>query len=153
MCEYSISDQGKSIDIVVKLNEKKYAIELKYRACRSKSETQFEKSKEFGRYRITRACNMYEYTDDIKSRILNESIRREFENVYAIILTNHSTFHNEQSIRNYRRKRIKEDTELSSKECDNVNFEPIEIEDGYYNEYNKNHKDKKFKIMCASIKK
>lgn len=95
ICEYTVLKGRKSIDVVVFMNDKKYAIELKYRPLVQEYATVPTTKDE--KYKITRAQKMYEYINDI-NKLSNLKANKNFDKKYAVLLTNTKDFENESKL-------------------------------------------------------
>lgn len=139
--EYTTEATRESIDIVAFLNNKKYAIELKYRPLAQEYATVPMTKDE--KYKITKAQKMYEFINDINKldNLRAAKTKKDFDKSFAILLTNTKDFENENKLFvKYYDEDKKNEVEIANKN--------IKVEYVYSNTFNGFYKDSDFYIVC-----
>lgn len=141
ICEYATEETRESIDVVVFLDNKKYAIELKYRPLAQEYATVPTTKDE--KYKITKAQKMYEFINDInKLDNLRAAKTKEcFDGNFAVLFTNTKNFENKEKLfsKHYDEDKKKE-VEIANKN--------IKVEYVYSNTFNGFYKDSDFYMVC-----
>lgn len=144
ICEYTTEETRESIDIAVFLDDKKYAIELKYRPI-AQEYADIPTTKD-EKYKITQAQKMYEYINDINklNNLKTIKTKKDFDKSFAVLLTNTNVFENESKLfsKHYDSDHKKE------VEIENRNVKVEYIHSNSFNGYYKNS-DSKFYIVCV----